>query len=480
MSANKVELQCGLENVDWERFHSYTRRIRLLAWDDVKGTMTLDDDIFGQLAIHRPQNQTLLPNLTRIVWGASSEVTLYQVLAFANPSLKILELRAENCTKVNMGVVLKGVCNRSILLSEFGLALPYRSHLDEYLPNFLRLQPRLRSAAFPLDFGTKLVVKAVEELVDLESINLTTTQQTAISEDQHWQFKAGCYVKLARLAFARPSLAHAAEVFHDHDLAQISSVTLVAPNVWAGNTELTAFLSALVASCSQLQSISLFLFCGSVLNHRAGADQRLAFTALNPLLQCRGLKDLEISHDRAMLIKEEDIIKLSQAWPQLERLHLNVDPFEPSLSWCNGVPITFLSVFARWAPPTLYHLGLTFDTTESDISNHIGFSTFPSLDTLAVGNSIILARQKAAVASFLAGMCKAGILIDTETGYYRKPYEGLQTAERLGSQNVWREVVRQIRRIHMFQRPWRYELELAQRMGPPGLRGALHTYTRGR
>ncbi|KAG9010610.1 hypothetical protein FRB93_003878 [Tulasnella sp. JGI-2019a] len=163
-----------------------------------------------------------------------------------------------------------------------------------------------------------------------------------------------------------------------------------------------------------------------------------------------------------MVLRKGDIIEMAHAWPHLRHLHITPDPIDeiaPSI----GTSIALFTTIAELFPRTLEDLGIYLRLMDDEVLDRQGIVTLPRLQTLAVGTSPVTKLVVSTRAAFLAGICPPGVTIEAKihsTGLIFGHPDLEQ--KRAAVKEVWKEIGDNVREIHDFQRPFRYQLEIAK------------------
>ncbi|KAG8996461.1 hypothetical protein FRB94_008257 [Tulasnella sp. JGI-2019a] len=454
----KLMFETSLINANWERFHSRARLVRALSWDDDNDDNTLDNDVFAQILLHRPQVGPLLPVITKLTWKANNDTTALQLLPMASTSLKTLRLNIQGgCESSSLINVLRGVSARGVKLSELRIETCHGvNEFENELADIIADQQSLRSVGLPHYYGAARIVAALGSLPSLEEVSLTNWLWGGAGRNE-WTFGVGAFLKLRAFSWNQEILGQGVELLRSNIPPNLINISLTT----SGPTDsigLTAFVLLLATAIPRLESLSLCHFIDT--NDFGDAK---TFEALEPLFACKDLRRLHISDNEPMVLWEGDVIKMANAWPSLCWLHLTPDPID-EITEEVGATIAILSVFGQ-SFARLEHLGLYFRAVDSKSLDSSIF-TLPTLHTLSVGTSPAADINKSSYAAFLAGACPLGITIEAGRSSLSSPYtedrENDREDERANAERVWSEIGERIRGIHRFQTPLRYQLEMAK------------------
>lgn len=440
----------SLVNVDWRRFKSYAHRVHSLVWNDADGCLA--DDIFTQVFYHRPHTHPILPNVQRITWKASVHGTTIQVLPMISESLKELRL---NCLSGSLIPVLKGIQDRQVQLEAFHLETTLDVvGLNASVSDFLQRQTKLKQVGLPRFFGTEEIASSLGSLPALVKI-YSTNDQTENKSGVHWQFDGSNFPALTSFGVCA-SLTQATEFFDPKIPSRLVTVSIVIP-IGPTDAGLAIFLPVLASSCPTLESLSLDLY-------RNPSDYpAIEFKELRPLLQCRGLKTLEIADRKPLVLKEKHIWKMAEAWPSLRRLDLTPEPID-GVAARFGNSMSLLNTFAQYYGTRLEHLGLYFAPTREDVVGKCGLYTLPHLRHLVVGVSPISQNEVLPLAAFLGGVCRSGMVVKAGRRSWSPPV--IQAGWESAIIALWETVAQGMRDVHACQRPLRYKIEvMEQKLG---------------
>lgn len=153
-------------------------------------------------------------------------------------------------------------------------------------------------------------------------------------------FHEGAFKSLARIGWIDTTLQPAAKRLEGHIPSQLTAIHLSTYSDSADNEALTSFVSAVVDAIPRLEDLSLCHF-----THTGDFVEAKTFQSIEGLLKCKGLVSLQILDNEPMVLGEEDVARMAEAWPCLRRLHLapeTINIIAPDV----GAPLTLLSIFA--------------------------------------------------------------------------------------------------------------------------------------
>ncbi|KAG8993789.1 hypothetical protein FRB94_010368 [Tulasnella sp. JGI-2019a] len=464
ISESKIDIPNSLEDVDWGRFSLLTRRTRRLSWT---ADSVFSDHLCAQLLLHQPTYHHMLPSLLEVTWEAHHDEGIEQILLVTSPSLNTLRLYLPDYSEDALRLIFRGLNIQSILLSEFSLTCNGEGEVKTEVGDFICGQLRLRHISLPFFFGTSKIVAALGRLKELESVGVTKWNLSR-GDDVEWRFHPGQFPRLSKLGFATKSLMEAAEIFIAHSLAQLCSVSIATDNMRPDHPGLAVFLPALVRCCPRLSEVCLIIHHdeGNFIEEIGGEDymepKSFSFSDPEPPLQYTELSSLEVYHNYSIVLRKEDISRMSQSWPCLQHLHLTADPIHDQYVTEDliGTPLSMLATFVAHGFPNLRHLGLYFHIDCTDAFDTFALSTLPNLQTLAVGTSQVLEGHRVATAAFLASLVELGVLI--EAGYSVHAECNLIMYDKEALLRPWKDVAHLMHHMHMSQKALRYQLEVAK------------------
>ncbi|KAG8871018.1 hypothetical protein FRB97_009152 [Tulasnella sp. 331] len=461
VSNSRAMFTHSLRDANWDRFHARAQLVKSLKWDDTDAPGILANEIFAQVLFHRPSVGYFLPNLETLTWAATVEATALQLLPMVNPSLKTLKLTFHDGCEATAGLILESLVARGVGLLQLEISTSFHiSDISDAVASFFDCQPQLMRLGLPNYYTIDTIVVALGRLRSLREIYLTTWGDELAGIGLDLSFDEGAFESLESIGWIDTHLWSAAERLQGHIPSRLTQIHLSTYADHADNPGLTNFISALVDAIPRLESLSLCHFT----NSRDFIEAK-SFRSIESLLKCKGLMSLQILDNEPVVVVEEDVIRMAQAWPHLHRLHLTPEPIDP-LAPDVGAPITLLSVFAQFFTSKLEHLGIYIRPATNVALSHAGVAILPRLRTLAVGTSPVRDVDKSAYAAFLAGICPPGIVIQSGRHHLSKiftdgRYEDSRE-ERAAAENTWGQIREQVREIHNFQRPMRYQLEMVR------------------
>ncbi|KAG9012729.1 hypothetical protein FRB93_001282 [Tulasnella sp. JGI-2019a] len=449
-------------DVDWDRFNGYARRVRSIGWNDKEEV--LSNDIFAQIFLHRPHTHPLLPNIETISWTASKESTLTQFLPMVCNSLKTLKLRINApCSVHAVKSTLKGLDDRGVLLESLEIQAWFNvGDIENSLAAYLCDQWELRAVGLPQYYGTRDIVAVLGSLPKLEV--LRTTNSLAEAElGMQWDLGEGTFSNLSSFGF-NASLTIAEYIVRLHSFSHLSAISITPPSANAIANDLGRLLVTLVSRCPHLSSVQ-FNLC-----QLPPESPTINVQELDPLLKLERMEVLEIESRQPIVgIDRGFISKIAASWPTLRRLRLTPEPTTSVIPEGAGSPISILRDFAEFfgaSHPSFESIGLYLNVSRDELQYAQDIHAWPTLRELHVGTSRIEEADALSVASFLGGICRLGLTIKAGRTHTEPPAEvdeGGQAAypDEALIEKRWKQTAGTVQIIHAFMRPVRYTLEIS-------------------
>ncbi|KAF4596495.1 hypothetical protein EYR38_007882 [Pleurotus pulmonarius] len=376
-----------IQATDWERLHSYARRVRILVVS--RSSPTLDDSVFAEIQ----SAGCFLPNLQRLEWYTDA---FYYPL-FIDKSISHLTLRLDSeDTKYSSQVILD-IPKFLPLLTSLTLELPeYYACFDmdmlkRFLPTLedihnaigilLERFPSLTYFSLPKLFCTPKIIQQLAKFKKLASVEvalLSSPCSTIFPAD----LEACSFMSLTRLAFSM--------LFRS--AMQCFSQTNFPPNLIRLELTSTAFepepdylglLEVLSAAYPNLEELVLDSIVSPPVDIDLTTQTKITLRSLQPILHCSTLKTVKLHHYFPLSLEHDDILALAEALPSIETLLLNPSP----LALLNPTfPIGTLLIFGTHCP-RLQHLGLYFGAGTEHIPDAVVERCLSKLLTLDLGAS---------------------------------------------------------------------------------------------
>ncbi|KIO31003.1 hypothetical protein M407DRAFT_19885 [Tulasnella calospora MUT 4182] len=324
---------------NWKRFWTLASRVRKLTQiDGPKGDTNessirlkghISPNVISYLLLHLSWTgqQFLLPKLARLEWSVNWEHSMHQLCHFISPALR---------------------------------------HLVIYLDK-----------SFPAD----RVVRTLHSLASLPPLGITTlsisTNYPDLRSDLQVASAVTSFVKaqstLLNLGF--PSLWSRGQ-FVDGLTQHANLLDLELLLCFDTPLELGSFLGLVARQCPRLQIFTYTLptrFPPLAPRH-----------AIEPLLPCYMLRELQIFHQGGLSVDGDDIKRMGRAWRAMELLQLCAGAFATNSV---GTPLVLLLEFAEEFSAKLRWLALNF-SCEMDLPRaDVVWASFPRLEVLGVGRS---------------------------------------------------------------------------------------------
>ncbi|KAG8872411.1 hypothetical protein FRB97_007687 [Tulasnella sp. 331] len=391
---SKAVFRSSLADAKWDRFRAYAKHVKSVKWNDKTELGILDDQIFAQIFYYRPDIGYLLPNLAKVTWIASDDITAAQLLTMVSPTLKSLRVHFNhNCTAATAQKILQIICTREVSLSTFHIETHFHvSRISTELILFLQSQNGLTRVGLPSYATAVRVIAALGQLHRLRDIYLTSWCFEEEEAGLDWAFE-GVFRDLVTFEWTDTSLRRATQRLQGFLPPRLIRIHLSTYGDRLTNVDLEAFVSEVATQYLKAKT----------------------FQSLKPILECRELHTLEILNNEPLVLGEEDVIAMATAWPSIRRLHLAPEPTNP-LTPGVGASITLLSTFALFFPASLAHLGIYIRPAQDEALDCFNNFTLPGLRTLAVGTSPVAVKDKFAYSVFLAGICPPGVVVKAGFG----------------------------------------------------------------
>ncbi|KAG9000335.1 hypothetical protein FRB93_012729 [Tulasnella sp. JGI-2019a] len=410
----------NLLHTNWGRFDSYAGRIRSIAHYDryeFRGLRLATSSLFDEIDTWRPTRKTLAPllrNVTNITWTASNARTLPLVLHLISLSLTTLEISCARGMTTACASLLNDLTQRNLSLVKFVLSAD-DSNLD-YTPNlsaFLRSQKRLVTASLPPFSATKEVVNALGELPSLKKYTgwSVVKYRMPVESGMCFSWEPGTFKILEDLAFHAHSLVDASRTLQGAHRSLRSLQLTCRPSFT--NDGLLSLTSTLASVHHSLNKIALNLFAINIMNVSDPSGNSISLCYILPLLQCRGLSSVRLSHKRTLAYSEDDIVTMAAAWPGMVVLELFADP-TTDVTCDMGQPLQSIHVFIREFPG-LKRLALFVNILTDTVPevSKAGMSGLANLEVLDFGTSPPLhatnPRIQRSISLYLSSITTPGI-----------------------------------------------------------------------
>lgn len=191
-------------------------------------------------------------------------------------------------------------------------------------------------------------------------------------------------------------------------------------------SDLRAVLEAAATSCPGLEVLTLNVTSKRGEMSRA---QSIKFTTIRPLLACKHLRELSISHDYPITLQKTEFLEMAAAWEDMNYLELASDPFHSNVGEeMKGVSLATLgsvgSVFRNLTDLGVY----VSDEEVPRLEDGWSLESFPALQTFVPGASPVPQGKTKDVALFLAIVCPKAKLEPMHSGW-RSAAAGVDRAE---------------------------------------------------
>ncbi|KIO31005.1 hypothetical protein M407DRAFT_19887 [Tulasnella calospora MUT 4182] len=343
---------------NWKRFWELASKVRRLEHVDTLEGHTTESptQLSGRISpnvipyLFLQQSWTgrlfLLPKLARLEWSVNWGYSLFQLCHFLSPTLRDLIIPIGN--RVPIDQVIQNL--------EYLAALPPTNvRALSISANYPGPNPGVRVAAAVASF-----IKSQPTLLVLELPSIWTRGEIVDSLVQHSNL---IYLDLLLCC---------------DTLAKLRSL-----------------LELLARQCPRI--------CYFTYNLPSSFPQLTPHYAIEPLLSCRRLRQIQIFHKHGLSVGSDEIKKMAQAWREMEVLRLCASAADPMPL---GTPLALLLEFAEDFSPCLRQLALNFVFDVELPTADVIWASFPRLDVLGVGTSKPESTAQAIVAAeFLTAVC---------------------------------------------------------------------------
>lgn len=395
---------------NWPRFWALASRVREFEQYDGPGEGIvrsptqlhgrISPNVIPYLLVHLPWTgqQFLLPKLTTLQWSVSWEHSMHQLCHFMSPTLRNLIIHLDDSLPADRAVrTLHSLASLPLKITTLCIGTSYES-----------LHPDLQVAS-----AIALFVKAQPTLETLSLANLWSRGEFVDGSTQ--------YTSLLAL-----------ELYLHYD-------TL---------SELGGFLELVARQCPRLQR-----FIYTLPNTFPPLTPRCA---IEPLLSCSMLRDLQIFHQSRLSVDSDDIKRMGQAWRHMEVLQLSSGGIADSSV---DTPLLLLLEFAEEFSPHLRHLALNFSCGQELPLADVVWASFPNLEVLGVGRSKPGAKALV-TGEFLASVCpeQTKLAYTCDYGFQPEPFDTV-TWKEAPEASDWVEVaavmdcVRRVQKVALAKAP---------------------------
>jgi hypothetical protein len=366
--------------------------------------------------------QPLLPNLKHLCWkeGLTDICEVSTRIAFLSPTLASLDLGPYlDYLDVEEGDILAlmvpAIQRQAPFLTSLTIRGPY--NLDSVVPlstcgrSFLDITETHRELEH-IHMDQILFASVVQSLPPLPKL-----RELHLEAFSDWDFDY--QVEFSSIARSLPALSslfgahgHSTASFWKHFLAaprlEIVNLSLEAAR-WAyeGTSERSEILQIIGSSCPHLRTLAVSYI---VIGESHTED------LIRPLFQCRNLVRLELSsvpHQDISYTITDDMLELSNAFPDLEVLHLGGPVSIADTVLGQRPPLSLLAISRLSTKcPRLRSLKLTVDAENCPTTPSL---TYSSLKTFDLGYSWIKDPQR--IAAWLGDFCPADGLVVSKESY---------------------------------------------------------------
>ncbi|KAG8854563.1 hypothetical protein FRB96_007433 [Tulasnella sp. 330] len=390
---------------DWDRFTSYANRIHFLSHTDQTGfkgsTSLISTELISQFTMFRPVDRTpAFCNLKALRWAAKNAHSFLALLPFVSPTLKRLRLEWLGSGSDVCARLLHGLAARKPSLSEFTLITKQNdTALSAALGRFLQRQTCLIKVWLPPYSASSEVIKGLSASPALEEWACSSLKEyhAPVTAGMQFQWAADMFVALRSLVLYTP-LSSTFKITSETSRPRITRLVLVMGTL-SDRDQLIALTKSLPKSFNNLERITLCFFSGP-----AGTGICIDFGAIQNLLECRGLIELQIRHNSPMPLQSRDVASMGVAWKHMKHLSLCADPVMIPPSEL-GSSMDLLEDFATHLP-NLESLGTYVrGTAGPPVFSATTQRAFAQLKVLDFGTSPIPTKKDKRFAIFLSRIC---------------------------------------------------------------------------
>ncbi|KAG9045179.1 hypothetical protein FS837_006872 [Tulasnella sp. UAMH 9824] len=432
-----------LGDADWDRFHSYAKRVRSLEFDETVAyrsdpdTPDLDSTIIAVLSLHHPFGSAFLPGLQQLSWR--TEGSALPMLPFLSRELKQLDLHMSTQIPATANEVFKAIVHRTPSLVIFYLKANVQgTTVDMSLARWLQTTTNLEEVSFPAYYLTPALIRALGSLPRLKRIGQNSRSNHSSDSSRQLQcFPPGSFPHLLDIGFNATlfeapkfllgSLEVASRLVH---LVLHASGTLDSENI-------LKFVRHVAQNCHMLTELGLDLFSGP----RYGEQSLypLKMELLESLYPCIRLEALDITYPLLFTFQENDVEEMGRAWPQMVLLHVCPDPdFSLPFGGRMGSSLSILSAFAK-ALPKLESVRFYLKKQEAPpfTGNLYPPYQFQNLNRVHFGLSPVPDGRLRHVGFYIASLCKERPTISCGRSNW---HTGNLPSDWAGTKSAWKEV----------------------------------------
>ncbi|KAH8109629.1 hypothetical protein DFH11DRAFT_1626028 [Phellopilus nigrolimitatus] len=409
-------------DVDWENFYSYSRRVRRLRVDFLR-SIPLSTRIFAEITQEAP-SYPLLPNLSKLAICCLGDIEQLSIgLIFAHESVKELRIAAPKCSTPWTGMedFFDEVTQRMPHLETIFLSVPdvwSVSEIEPCLNDFLLNMPRLKTLFTPIYFATSSIVTTLSKLPSLVSIDFgyppaygsgSPVDVTPFSPE----LLPGSFPALMSLGLCATILDSSR--FFENKIAPttITSLHIHSPKPDADST-IGDFLCLISRTCPFLRSLSMNLISQATISNTALRNtftgellDEITLDTLIPITYLPELVNFKFSYHRPILLTDDDLEKLVSQMPRLEELRLCSDPI--LMHFPSRLTLASLSSVAHHCP-RMRSLALYMNTRILEPLPYLAKPgslrpvRFQNIESINVGTSLIEVGDMLAIATFLGSL----------------------------------------------------------------------------
>ncbi|KAF9441510.1 hypothetical protein P691DRAFT_779783, partial [Macrolepiota fuliginosa MF-IS2] len=413
-SSGKYEFSRLPESNDWLHFQRYSKRVRVLLYDENESDRMLNQTVFDDIARTRV-TLSVLPNMHTLSWRAT--IPLCVMFMHSNVKRFIVHL-PEIIESTSPRPFFDDIVARMPALTYLDVRtnIPMNS-LEEEAVRLLSSLSKLQKLTMPRFFFTTRVAECLSRLPKLGCIEFQYFEEQGAGNPVDVtvfkpELSEGAFASLWDLSLTAAYKDVERFLTIPFSPSNLTMLYVESPNI-ESPTIIQRLFTAISENCQMLKLLALISPRRATSDSdptTIDVDQRINMETLKPLLGCANLTSLEIIHRHPLGLQREDLEVLALRWPSLETLNLNNEPLDLHSS---DLTLDILIPFARHCPH-LTHLSIFIDASSNAIPSFSPTSalpTFKNLQRLSMGLSII--TESTSVAIFLSQILPLECIVDS-------------------------------------------------------------------
>lgn len=431
-----------LGDADWDRFHSYAKRVRSLYFEEPSryrselDIYTLDPTVIAILSLHHPFGAVFLPRLQELSWETGGSAL--SMIPFLSGELKQLHLHMPTPTPSTANEVFKALAHRTPALVSFHLEATVRGlSVDTSIARWLRTTANLEAVSLPPHYLTPALVRVLGSLPKLREIEQSEYTYLSNSTRVLQCLPPGTFPKLVDISFSASLSEAQGFLLASQEVGYRLSRIVLHASGRLDSERILKFARLVTEICPALTGLGLNFSAVPRSGEQSLAPLTMAlFESLYP---CTQLQTLEIGHPLPFTFQEEDVEQMARAWPQMACFDVCPDPdYSFPLTSQLGSSISILSVFAK-AMPELEVLSLHVNEQGAPpfTGNLYPRYQFQRLTALRFGLSLLPGGSSRQVGFYIASICKERPVISHgRTGWHSGAYPN----DWIQTKRDWQEV----------------------------------------